>query len=397
MKILFLTSRVPYPPWRGDKLRTFNILKQMAKDHEIHLVSFYATKNEKRSAQKLKKYVKKIDLIPMLINQSKLQVYTSFLSPLPAQNFYYYSPKMKQAVENALEQKPDLIYCHLFRMAPYVQKARGVYKILDLTDLISIELRRSLPYRKGIWKIFIWLEALKISFMEKYLPKFFDETWLISGDEKNIFANRIKERVVLMPNGIDDNFINYKTNDKFIKNRIVFLGYFGELYNHNLDAVFYFQKDILPKIIRVIPEAQFVVVGNSTDEKKMRRIIENKQTKFFGFASNLPKTLSSAAVLVCPLRFSAGVQNKILQAMALGVPVVTTTLGNEGIGAKPDEEIIIVDSDNDFAKKVVGLLKNKSLRDKIGLSGKKFVKDSFDWIIFSKRIKKIEDMLNKPV
>ena len=129
----------------------------------------------------------------------------------------------------------------------------------------------------------------------------------------------------------------------------------------------------------------------------MRQIIEDKQTKFLGFVNNLPKSLSNAAVLVCPLRFAAGVQNKILQAMALGVPVVTTSLGNEGIGAKPGEEILIAKSNSDFAKKVASLLRDNNLRNKIGLNGKKFVKNKFDWSVFAKRAKKIEDGLDKPV
>lgn len=397
MRILFLTSRVPYPPWRGDKLRTFNILKQAAKQNEIHLVSFYATKNEKLSAQKLKKYVKKITLVPMPIHQSKLQVYTSIFSPLPAQNLYYHSFQMRQAVEKALKQKPELIYCHLFRMAPYVQKVRGPYKILDLTDLISIELRRSLPYRKGLWKLFIWFEALKISFMETYLPKFFNETWLISNDEKNMFQGKIKKKIVLMPNGIDANFVNHQADNGFSKNKIIFLGYFSELYNHNLDAVFYFKKEILPIILKIMPKVKFVVVGNSSDEEKTKKLIEDKNTKFLGFVVNLPKVISDAAVLVCPLRFAAGVQNKILQAMVLGVPVVTTMLGNEGIGAKFDKEILIADTEFDFAEKVIKILKDSKLRKKIGLNAQKFALKKFKWDIFNQRFEKIEQNLNKLV
>ncbi|MDD3773922.1 MAG: glycosyltransferase [Patescibacteria group bacterium] len=398
MRILFLTSRVPYPPWRGDKLRTFNILKQAAKNNDVHLVSFYATKNEKLSAQKLKKYVKKITLVPMPIIQSKIQVYASILSPLPAQNFYYHSSLMKKAVEKALKHEPKVIYCHLFRMASYVWKIKGIYKILDLTDLISVELRRSLPYRRGLWKIFFWLEALKISFIEKFLPRFFEETWLISDDEKKVFTQSVKRKVIVMPNGVDIEFTRYKQKrKKFFQNRIMFLGYFGELYNHNLDAVFYFKKEILPKIIQVLPKSEFIVVGNSVNELKMKGLIEGDQTKFFGFVPNLPKAISSAAVLICPLRFAAGVQNKILQAMALGVPVITTSFGNEGIGAKPNEEIIIADSREDFAKKVVIILKNQRLRKKISLNARKFVLKKFKWDIFGQRFKEIKGNLYKLV
>lgn len=148
MRILFLTSRLPYPPNRGDRLRVFYFLKTLSREHELHLISFISNSDEVKYIEMLKEYCRNVKVLRQSKINSFLSVGLTWWKPVPLQVLYYQSKKMEQLVSNELKvHKFDAAYIHLFRMAPYLQNSRQIYRILDLTDAISREIARSLRFR----------------------------------------------------------------------------------------------------------------------------------------------------------------------------------------------------------------------------------------------------------
>jgi len=260
-------------------------------------------------------------------------------------------------------------------MAPYMSEIKGPYKILDLTDAVSLFLRRMLRHRSIFLRPVLYREYLTAKRYESQIVSRFDECWLISTvDRDAIKLPDDVSNVVLIPNGIDiDYFTPVKSRPN--TNNILFVGYMGV---ESVHAVFYFYKEIFPLVRKEIPSAKFYVVG-ANPPKKLINLANDKNVVVTGFVKDLRDYYNKASVLVAPMKFVVGIQNKVLEAMAMEVPVVSTTLANEGIDARPGEEIFVEDEPSAFADRVVELLKNKDLRKKISTNAKEFVERNFPW------------------
>ena len=185
MRLLFLTSRLPYPPNRGDRLRVFHFIRRLSSQHEIHLVSFISQISEGQYISKLKEYCQEIHTLHGSATQSALTVGFNFWRKQPLQTLYYRSTKMQAMVDQVIERVNfDSIYVHLFRMAPYVSAYDNLYRIVDLTDVISQELIRSMPYRGMGSRLLYTLERPRIERYERFVATHFEETWLISEHDR---------------------------------------------------------------------------------------------------------------------------------------------------------------------------------------------------------------------
>ena len=181
MKILFLISRIPFPPQGGDRVRAFYFLKELSQEHSITLVSFIEDKQQQQYARDLKKYCAQVELVYLSKKKSYLNCLLNIFNILPFQVCYYFSGAMRKKIKQLfLKQDYDCVFVELFRMAHYVEKIRGIYKILDLTDAISWSLQRSLVHRKHVFHVFYFLEMLKVKRYEAQIINKFNTNVLIS-------------------------------------------------------------------------------------------------------------------------------------------------------------------------------------------------------------------------
>lgn len=385
MRILFLTTRFPVPPDRGDKVRPYNFARVLSERHKLSLVSFIH-KNEYPELEEAQKIFETVNTVPFSNLRAKYQMMKAMLSSKPLQEAYFYSPDMKRMVQRVIEEFcPDIIYCFHLRMAQYVPKNCKYYRILDLTDAVSLFLQRMLRY-ETLWKRpILWREWKCVRAFEQKIAKEFDEVWLISNIDRDAIPGADKwTNLVIMPNGVDTDYFH---PDSFIDNskEILFVGYMGA---ESVDTVLYFYKNIFPEILLKVPQARFVIVG-ANPPKQVLRLSTNPSVKVVGFAKDLRSYYNHAAVLAAPLRFVVGMQNKILEAMAMQVPVVTTAYGNEGIDAVPGKHLIVADNDYDFAKCIIDLLENPERQRKIGYAAREFAKERFRWNLIVERIETI--------
>ena len=390
MRILFLTGRLPYPPNRGDRLRAYHFLRVLSQEHQVTLLSFIADERETGNIGPLRPYCDDIQLVHRGQWQSKLGAAMNFWRPLPLQSLYYRSQVMQQAVSSILARRRfDAVYVHLFRMAQYIGNRSSLYRILDLTDAVSGELRRSMPYQSLLWRTIYRVELPRIIRYEKQVMQNFDETWLISEAEKR-FLLRDREvagtELVIIPNGIDTE--RFRPSGPPVHQPVlIFVGHMSVL--HNVDAAEHLVHDILPLVRASVPDARLHLVGAEPSDRVLR-LGKVPGVQVFGHVNDLNAGLSGAAVFAAPLRFAAGIQNKVLEAMAAGLPVVTTSVVNEGLQADAGRHLIVADDPAAFAAAVVALLHDAERRQTLGRLGRDFVRTNYRWEDILERMKTIE-------
>ena len=394
MRILCLTARLPYPPDRGDRLRAFHFIEHLAQEHELDLVSFIADDSEREHIGALRAHAQRIELVRQSPRRSALTTAVNLWRPDPMQVSYYRSREMAHVVERRLaDDRYDAAYVHLFRMAPYVVKVPNLYRIIDLTDVISREIVRSLPYRGQLWRAIYTVERPRIERFERYVANNFEESWLISqADQQALLADCPQANIHVVPNGVDMEMLR-PLSTRPSSNNLIFVGHMGVF--HNVDAVTYLAQEIFPLVQQTIPDCTLTIVGASPAPEVHQLAKQNPAITVTGFVSDLNASLNQAAVFVAPLRFAAGVQNKVLEAMAVGRPVVTTSIVNNGLKAVPGKEIMVADTAVDIAQQTTQLLLNREQSLMMGQAAREFVGRNFSWDLAVKRVRVIANRIRK--
>ncbi len=389
MKILFITTRFPYPPFRGDKLRVFNLVKELSRDHEVVLATF-AEADDGRYFEDLKKYVKRIERAPLNKPRAYFNCLTHLFSSVPLQVSYYQSPQLKRAVDRLIkEEKPDIIHAHLIRTAPYALAYPGIPKVLDICDSMTLNYERFLAYRKDIASLLYRIEKAKTRTYESTVPAEFDANLVVSAHDRSfIFKLCPEARLEIVPMGVDFDYFRPADGDK-IPNRVVFTGTMS--YFPNVDAMRWFTRDVLPLIRRAYADIELYIVG-SNPTPEVTKLADDPAVTVTGYVDDVRPYIGPAAVFVCPIRAATGLNTKIIQAMAMGLPVVATPEAGEGIDATDGENILLASEPMVFAEAVTNLLRDQALRDRIGAAGREFVLSTYGW---DKAAKTLTDIYRK--
>jgi len=380
MRILFLTGRLPYPPNRGDRLRAYHFLRVLSREHRLTLLSFIGDEAESGHVAALRPFCEDIQLVHRGPLASKAMAALNAWRPLPLQSLYYRSPVMQGAVDRLLARSRfDAVYVHLFRMAQFVDGRPGPFRILDLTDAISGEVGRSLPYRDPLWRLIYRAELPRIQRYERELAARFEETWLISEAERDAIAAGLgpeaAARLRVVRNGVEpDRYRPHRAT--VVGATLAFTGHLGVF--HNVDAAERLARAILPQVRQRVPAARLELIG-AEPSPRVRALADEPGVRVVGPVADLNAALNEAAVFAAPLRFAAGVQNKVLEAMAAGLPVVTTAEVNAGLGATDGEHLMVAEDDAAFAAVVAELLADPAARGRLGRAGREFVLRRFRW------------------
>jgi sugar transferase (PEP-CTERM/EpsH1 system associated) len=391
VRILCLTSRLPYPPDRGDRLRAFHFIEHLSQEHELTLVSFIADESEREHLAALEAHCQDVHVIQMSPRLSALTVAGNIWRREPLQVLYYRLNAMRRLVDELTATTPfEASYVHLFRMAPYVVNHPELYRIVDLTDVISREIDLSLPYRGFPSRLVYQLEKPRIARYERWVARTFEETWLISKADQQLLAPDCPgANIQVISNGVDlDQF--HPIGQTPQPNSLIFVGHLRVF--HNIDAATYLVRDLLPLVRQQVPDCTLQLVGADPDPLVVQ-FGRDPAVTVTGYVPDLNEHLNRCAVFVAPLRFAAGIQNKALEAMASGRPVVTTTLINQGLGARPGHDIFIADDTVTMAQQIVTLFRDEGLREQIGQQGRQFVERNYTWNHVVERVRVIEETL----
>ena len=390
MKVLFLTYDLPYPLISGGKVRAYHFLKNLSKNNQITLFSYYRREEQKKYLPELKKHCQKIYLFKRRKPWSWQNLLRCFLTPLPFAAATYHSPLLKKALIKELkENQYDLVHFESFYPALYLPLVKK-FGIKILMGNENIEYKVYDRYADS-QKIFLlrWLlklEVLRMRFFEEKLWRQADINLALSRKDAAVIEKKTKKTCSIIPNGVDLSAFRKERNYKQRKT-LIFIGTL--VYQANSDAIKFFLKEIYPEIKKREKEVKFILISWHKPnwlEKYLTdssiKFIQDKETP-------IDELLDQGDILIAPIRVASGTNIKVLEAMANGLPVVTTSIGIEGIEAKEGEEVIIADKPKEFADKTVELLTDRNLCQKIGKAGQTLVKKRYNWAEISKKLEKV--------
>ena len=390
MKILFLCHRMPYPPKRGGKIRPFNMIRHLARSHEVTVATLARTAQERADGEELRRYCDEL----VVGHVSGLGAWARFglfgLTGRPATFGYFYSPNLYRKVQRLLGTGEfDVIFVHCSSMGPYVATHRGSRKVMDFGDADS---EKWLEYARTAPAPLSWAfraEGNRVRKAERRLGTQFDAGSVNAARERDVLAAYVQSPISVIPNGVDLEYFqpSRASGPGYIPNRILFTGNMS--YRPNVEAVRHFVADILPGIRREIPEVQLYIVGMDPSAA-VRRLADGDRVVITGRVEDVRPYFDSAAVAVAPMRVARGLQNKVLEAMAMRVPVVASPAAFAGISAVAGRDLLVAAEPEEFSRAVITLLRDPADRERFAAAGLACVKTNHTW---SQLLERLEDLV----
>jgi hypothetical protein len=377
MKVLFVCHRFPYPPIRGGKIRPFNMIRWLSRSHEVTVASIARSTEEYEKGKGIASHCHRYlgGVVPPI--RAWLQALGCALSSRPSSLGYFYVPALYRKIQDLLTREAfDLIWVHCSSAAQYVLNHTRCYRVMDFGDMDSEKWYQYARRRSFPLSLIYRLEGLKLRRYEKMLALNFDECTVIAERERKVLHSYgLDVPVTVIPNGVDLEFFRNDAKD-YDPQSLVFLGRMD--YYPNIDGVLYFCREILPLIRKQVPEASFTIVG-SNPVSRVRELAKTPGVSVTGEVPDVRPYVHKAAVSVVPLRVASGIQNKVLESMAMRVPVVATSRAAEGVDALAGEHLLIEESPEAFAASVVAIMRDQGLRRRLGEAGRRRVEERNSW------------------
>ena len=388
MRILFLTSRLPYPPNRGDRVRVLNFARVLSPEHELHLLSFVESEEERSAIPLLDEYFSTVDTVML---SQKRQFLNMGLALLRGHSMWvqrFWSAEMQRKVDQLLQGEAiDIVYCYTTRMGMYVENCAESYRILDFVDAVFLLVSRMASHTRFRPKR--WLLNREARLIERAQVKMgprFDECWMVSAADRDAIANWREARVHVVPQAVDTDYFAPLAVPASKEPTLLFVGYMGD---ESVAALLQFCDQVLDAIVEQFPNVVVNVVG-ADPPASIVALGDDPHINVLGFVPDLRTAYARAHLLIAPMPFVAGVQTKVLEALAMGTPAVVTRYANEGIKAGPNEGVLVVEDMSEFAAGVKCVLSDHEEWHRRALyNGRKFVAERFRWEIAAERVRQI--------
>ncbi len=378
MKILMITPYLPYPLWSGGQIRTYNLLKNLSRKHQITLFSFIRDKREEKYIQNLKDYCKDVKVFLKRPPWSIKSLFLSAVTYYPLVVCMYLNRQVKNAIEEATEKENfDLIHAETFYVMPNIPS--NDIPIILVEQTIEYLVYRHYTHSVNFlpMRLLMNWDVTKILFWEKRFWKKATRVVAMSeADKRRMQKISPGLNVDLVPNGVDTEFFSLKKRSgKYKEKVILFVGNFKWLQNR--EAVSILVRSIWPHIKKSLPSARLWIVGRFPTKEILK--FASSSITVSSEIDNIREAYNKAHVLLAPIYGPGGTRYKILESMASGLPVVTTSTGIEGLNCTHGKEVLIKEKPFDLAKETVKLLTDESLYKKLVHNGRKLVEDQFNW------------------
>ncbi|MFM9052935.1 MAG: glycosyltransferase, partial [Bacteroidota bacterium] len=356
MKILCITSRVPWPLEKGDKLRAFHQLKHLAKRHEVFLFALTDEPLHPDAMGELKKFCKDVHVHHHSKLRSGINLLNGLFNGLPFQVAYFSSKSGFAAVKSFYEKiLPDAVYCQLIRTAEYRKVLpKDVSSVIDYMDVFSKGVERRIPKVPFYLRWLFRMELGRLMNYEREVYSHFNEHTVISEQDRDLLPVEEHSTITIVPNGVDLSYFK-ADGSRVIEFDLLFNGNMN--YPPNVESAVFLVKEVMPVVWRKKPEARLLISGANPSQEI--RALAGEKVVVTGWVDDVRDSFNRSRILIAPMKSSIGLQNKLLEAMAMGLPCITTELSNNALGAKPGEEIIVAETADSFAKEVLNLLDDK--------------------------------------
>jgi len=390
MRILNITNQVPYPAVSGAPLRTYNMLRRLAREHEVYLAAFTETDEHNDGLANLLQTCREVVTVRRKSLKQSMhfgKILTSLLHGEPPETRLSFSEDLAREIQDLVNRVNfDIVLIEHGSMGLYLEalpaklrkKAVWVLHDIDFDKFMRIA---NITQRKGA-KARAWIHA---KMMKRWQPQFASQfrycVTVSEPDRKLLLSANGNLRVCVSPNGVDTN--HYRPlPDETTAAEILFVGNMG--YEPNADAAVYFCREVLPLVRREVPDVKVWIVGIDPGPSVTR--LGGDKVFITGAVPDVRPYYKRSRVCIVPLRAGSGTRLKILEAMALGRPVVSTSIGCEGLNATEGENLLIADDSKRFAEQIVRLLTDSEFRAGITQNARQFVTALYDWDVIAERL-----------
>jgi len=416
MRILFLTPQLPYPPHQGTTIRNYNLIANLAPRHEIHLLSFVSSQDEIDAATPLHQHCHSIEGIPTPRRSPLKRFLSLFLSPLPDMALRLPSAEFQARLAATLRRVPfDVVQIEGIEMARLWMLEIRNWKLKLETPTSNLQLPISIfddhnaeyvlqqrafetdvrQPRHCVAALYSLIQWKKLHRYETMICQSADRVVAVSEADKAALQRLMPGlEVTVVPNGVD---VEYYTSadirpSPLPPRSLVFTGKMD--FRPNVDAVLWFCQEVLPLVRREMPDVRFYVVGQNP-HRRVLRLADDPAVTVTGYVDDVRPYIAGACVYVAPLRIGGGTRLKVLEAMAMGKPIVSTSLGCEGFeGLAPSRELSLADTPEEFAQQVIELLDDASRRERLGRAARRFVEERYDWRLIIPKLEQAYEKLD---
>ena len=367
-----IVSRFPFPLDKGDKLRAYYQLKELNKYYTITLVALSDRSVPKSDYDQVKKYCEILEICQLSHFSKIVHLLACLVNQKPFQTGYFYSWKAKRKVKGLISsQNFSHIYCQLIRTTEYVKDEHRIPKTLDYMDALSAGIRRRIDQQPFYKKWLFRSEARRLIKYEQHVFDYFENKIIISDQDKQLIHHPEKLKIHSIPNGIDASFFETLPIKK--KYDFIFVGNMS--YPPNVEAVHYIAREILPEF----PESTFLISGSSPLSTVLALAERNSRITLTGWIEDIRESYAKGKIFLAPMMIGTGMQNKLLEAMAMKIPCVTTPLANNAIKATHGKEILVGKNKEEFIEAIRALQNDENYSRQLAHEGSEFVRKNYSW------------------
>jgi sugar transferase (PEP-CTERM/EpsH1 system associated) len=375
VRILFLSQRVPYPPNRGDKITTWRLVERMRREHEVHCIAFSHGPADREGAAELERMGVPITTVDLPPRWSRIRSLPLLLTRKPLTLGVFGSSELQRAVDR-LVPTTDFAYAYSSSMGAFLRPHTGLRRVMHFAELDSDKWHQYVQRTKPPMK---WIYAREWKTLLAY------ERELAHAFETNVFCTPLEEQIfqreipgapsVVLRNGVDLEYFR-PTPEQAEPGHLVFTGVMD--YFPNVDGCRWFADEIFPAVREAVPEARFSIVGSHPTQEVLR-LGEHAGITVTGFVDDTRDWLGRGHVAVAPLRIARGIQNKVLEGLAMGLPLVGTTPATQGTEGTAGEHFLVADTVDGQIEALVRLLRAPDEAASLARAGRRFVEERYDW------------------
>ena len=382
MRILFVTPRFPYPPLKGDSLRVYHELRALSKEHEITLLSIAETPPSAEDYAKIAPLCKKVCVVPLPRWEAAFNLAAGLTSRKPLQVQFYKSANFRARLKELLSSDSfDVVHAVLVRMVPYVWDICDPPVVVDLIDSQTLNLADRRTQTRGITRLAYDLEYRRMRSYERGVSRHFPALVVTSEADRRELA---APHVTVLPNGVDVARFAFSGTQGREERSLIFTGNMG--YHPNEEAMLWFADQVWPLVREREPGIRLEIVGTNPGPKLRRLSSSCPGIEIIGSVPEVVPYLQKATAAVCPMRSGSGIQNKVLEAMSTGAPVIASSVANRGVHGTPGRDLLIADEPLEFAECITRVLRDADLRNSLAIAGRAYVEQHYRWEQHAKQL-----------
>ena len=374
MKLMVILPRVPFPLDKGDKLRAFHQLRELSRHHEIILFALTDEDVHPAAIGSLKEFCSEVVIFRLDRWTIFRNLGRSVFDGRPFQVGYFVCSAAHRMVKAVVgEHRPDHIYCQLIRTAEYAKPYKSISKTLDYMDAFSKGIQRRILIDPFYMKPILHLEHRRLLRYESQIFDHFDHTTIISEQDRDLIPHPERGKIRVVPNGVDTEFLRPQQRHKQFE--LLFHGNMS--YPPNVESVHLLVQKVLPLVWQELPAVRLLISG-ANPSPAVQRLVSDRVV-VSGWVDDVRENYALSEILVAPMQISIGLQNKLLEAMAMGLPCITSSLANNALRAIPGEQILIADTPEQYAAHIVALLHDQAKAQALSRQGRDYVVENFSW------------------